>query len=143
MANVLGVKTNVGIRLIIALIKGLEFGLNILEKYWKGFGKSLEKMCGNPGTRHCERVLKKHLILSAQYSFMVSLVDVCGETVRDLLSSQVVEGAQQEISKVTVTSEEEVGGTVLYSNLFGSPLRFFHDESKSSRGPIQRNIGNR
>ena len=34
MANVLGVKTNVGIRLIIALITGLEFGLNILEKSW-------------------------------------------------------------------------------------------------------------
>ena len=48
MANVLGVKTNVGIRLIIALIKGLEFGLNILEKSWKSFAKSLEKMCGNP-----------------------------------------------------------------------------------------------
>ena len=48
MANVLGVKTNIGIRLIIALIKGLEFGLNIVEKSWKSFGKSLEKMCGNP-----------------------------------------------------------------------------------------------
>ena len=42
MANVLGVKTNVGIRLIIALNKGLEFGLNILEvleKFWKIIGK--------------------------------------------------------------------------------------------------------
>ena len=48
MANVLGVKTNIGIRFIIALIKGLEFGLNILEKSWKSFGKSLERMCGNP-----------------------------------------------------------------------------------------------
>ena len=27
---------------------GLEIGLNILEKSWKSFGKSLEKMCGNP-----------------------------------------------------------------------------------------------
>ena len=52
MANVLGVKTNIGIRLIIALIiiiyMGLEIGLNILERSWKSFGKSLEKMCGNP-----------------------------------------------------------------------------------------------
>ena len=29
---------------------GLEIGLNILEKSWKSFGKSLEKMCGNPVT---------------------------------------------------------------------------------------------
>ena len=26
----------------------LEIGLNVLEKSWKSFGKSLEKMCGNP-----------------------------------------------------------------------------------------------
>ena len=41
MANVLGVKTNVGIRLLIALIKGLEIGLNIQEKSWKIIGKNV------------------------------------------------------------------------------------------------------
>ena len=41
MANVLGVKTNIGIRLLIALIKGLEIGLNILEKSWKIIGKNV------------------------------------------------------------------------------------------------------
>ena len=40
-------------RLVIALNDcytgiGLEIGLNILEKFWKGFGNSLVKMCGNP-----------------------------------------------------------------------------------------------
>ena len=53
VANVLGVKMNIGIRLIIALIiiiyrPAPEIGLNILEKCWKSFGKSLEKLCGNP-----------------------------------------------------------------------------------------------
>ena len=55
MANVLGVKTNIGIRLIIALIviiygpgNWVKHSGKVLEKFWI---KSLEKMCGNPGIK--------------------------------------------------------------------------------------------
>ena len=33
---------------------GLEIGLDVLEKFWKGFGNSLIKMCGNPDWRKCK-----------------------------------------------------------------------------------------
>ena len=52
MANVLGVKTNIGIRLIIALIiiiygpgKWVKYSGKVLEKFWKIIGKNVWESC--------------------------------------------------------------------------------------------------
>ena len=49
MANVLGVKTNIGIRLIIALIKGIWVKYSgpgkVLEKFWKIIGRNVLEPC--------------------------------------------------------------------------------------------------
>ena len=52
MANVLGVKTNIGIRLIIAMIiitygpgNWVKYSGKVLEKFWKIIGKNVWEPC--------------------------------------------------------------------------------------------------
>ena len=55
MANVLGVKTNIGIRLIIALIiilygpgNWVQYSGKVLEKFWKIIGRNVWEPCNLP-----------------------------------------------------------------------------------------------